>query len=500
MDRHADSRAASFRFSRMLPADHESQLDPVRLARLARRLTRAGEDLSVSSVPAGYTYFGQFVAHDLSFDKSQPGLERTLTDAELKQFRSPALDLDSLYLDGPRTGRPGRFYVDGSAALKTGTTVPVETVPELPGHDLPRRGSGSDAERRTAVIPDVRNDDNLAVAQIHTAFIRLHNRVLAMKTDEDAPPAERFARARRIVTRHFQWIVWHDYLPRICDPAVLDDVLEHGRKAFEPDAGSRDAPTMPLEFSIAAFRLGHSMVRSTYAWNLYIDLELRELFRNAARGGDLGGFPRLRSTRVVDLRRLFAFAGAAPGALPPVDLNLARRIDTRLTVGLRDLPVGTFDGATEASADERNLAFRNLMKARRVGLATGQAMARRLTKLGVSLTALDADDMVGSATELDPLGAALGRSGVRHTPLWVYVLREAELNGGVLHGVGARIVAETFHRAIEGSRTSIFSAPDWQPTLGAGPHPYSLADLLQWAFEGDVTALAPLEAQAAGPH
>jgi hypothetical protein len=179
-----------------------------------------------------------------------------------------------------------------------------------------------------------------------------------------------------------------------------------------------------------------------------------------------------------------------------VEHNAARRIDTRLTSGLRQLPTGTFDDAGETDDDKDNLAFRNLMKARRIGLATGQAMARHLESHGV--TALSAEEVAGSAAELDPLGPALGETGIEHTPLWVYVLREAELNDGVLKNVGARIVAETFHRAIQGSRTSILDDPDWQPTLGAGAHPYSLADLLLWAFEKDVTALAPLEAQAAG--
>jgi len=165
MDRHADSRAESFRFSQILPAHDGSQLDKVTLGRLARRLTRKGEDSSFSSIPAGYTYFGQFVAHDLSFDKSLRGLERTLTVAELRQARSPALDLDSLYLDGPQAGRPGRFYADGGPELKTGTTTPVETVPELPGHDLPRRATATLSSLRTSGMTAVRRSASVPVAR-----------------------------------------------------------------------------------------------------------------------------------------------------------------------------------------------------------------------------------------------------------------------------------------------------------------------------------------------
>ena len=78
------------------------------------------------------------------------------------------------------------------------------------------------------------------------------------------------------------------------------------------------------------------------------------------------------------------------------------------------------------------------------------------------------------------------------TPLWFYVLREAELNGGRLTGVGARIVAETIHRAMEGSRFSIVRDPAWHPTLGPDNATFRMSDLLLFAFEGKKDLLAPL--------
>ncbi len=81
---------------------------------------------------------------------------------------------------------------------------------------------------------------------------------------------------------------------------------------------------------------------------------------------------------------------------------------------------------------------------------------------------------------------------MKDTPLWFYVLREAELNNGKLKGVGARIVAETFHRAIEGSTHSIVRDPAWRPSLGPNNSTFRMVDLLLFAFQGRKALLAPL--------
>jgi hypothetical protein len=121
-------------------------------------------------------------------------------------------------------------------------------------------------------------------------------------------------------------------------------------------------------------------------------------------------------------------------------------------------------------------------------------MAAFLKGKGVTLTALtkaQIRDGDGGA-KLNHLTAAQRDSVLKNTPLWFYVLREAELNGGQLNGVGARIVAETFHRAIEGSQVSIVRDPSWRPTLGPDNKTFRMVDLLLFAFEGKKTLLAPL--------
>ena len=78
------------------------------------------------------------------------------------------------------------------------------------------------------------------------------------------------------------------------------------------------------------------------------------------------------------------------------------------------------------------------------------------------------------------------------TPLWFYILREAELNQGRLTGVGARIVAETFHRAMEGSTFSIVRDPTWRPQLGPDTSTFRMVDLLLFAANGKANILNPL--------
>jgi hypothetical protein len=421
-----------------------------------------------------------------------------VSPAQLLQARSPSLDLDSLYGAGPADPESAGFFRDASH-LKMGKTVAVGPDDAKDGFDLPRvGGSGPFSKRRKANIPDPRNDENLAVAQTHLAFIRFHDRVV--DTLPPTPPAQRFARARREVVRHYQWMIRTDFLPRICDAAVVDDVFTNGRKAFEVAADPTSVPTMPIEFSVAAFRLGHSMIRPGYSWNRRFDdgsgtLDL--LFTFSATGGNLGGGTRLPSNWIADFRRLYDFAeaGRADLGVPAAKANRTKRLDTRLVRALKNLPTGSFGGPAVPFGDPTaNLAFRNLTRARMVRLASGQQMVAFLKSKGVTVKALTKaqirDGQDGAS--LDGLTAAQRQAVLKDTPLFFYILREAELNGGKLAGVGARIVAETIHRAMEGSQPSIVRQPAWRPTFGPDSDTFRMVDLLLFAFEGKKNLLNPL--------
>jgi hypothetical protein len=486
--RTVEAEAPPFRFSRMGPGGGGRQPTDGTIARLGEAMAAGGG--GSSQIPAGYTYLGQFIDHDLTFDKTSVTFGDTVSAAELLQARSPSLDLDSLYGAGPSDPASAGFYAADGLHLKMGKTVAFEGETAREGFDLPRGAGSTRAEKRKAIIPDPRNDENLAVAQTHLALIRFHNRVVD-SLSTSLTPTQRFNRARRMVTRHYQWMIRTDFLPRICAAGVVNDVFNNNqRKAFEVGVTPTDVPTMPIEFSVAAYRLGHSMIRQAYNWNSIFDFNsgsLDLLFRFSGGSGNLDRQLRLASIWIADFRRLYDFgeAGRADLVVPAAQFNRTMRIDTKLVDPLRTLPRVT---------DEKNLAVRNLMRAKMVRLATGQQMATFLRSKGVAVTTLTRSQIRNgnNGAALDGLTQAQREAVLRDTPLWFYILREAELGAGKLRGVGARIVAETFHRAMEGSQVSIVRDPTWRPTLGPDSNTFRMVDLLLFAFAGRKNRLAPL--------
>ena len=379
-----------------------------------------------------------------------------------------------------------------------------------------------------ANIPDQRNDENLAVAQTHLAFIRFHNRVvseLAGKT----PSIRLFSTAWDTVVRHYQWMLRTDFLPRVVDPAIVTDVFTNGRRFFEVPAayddldwyaryGDRhiqpdDWPTTPIEFSVAAYRSARAWCEAPNEWNAVfnrnngIPATLLLLFAFSGTSGILAppksadelndpdvGSLRLPSNWVADFRRLYDFSEAKRDDLTvdPDDFNITKRIDTLLVNPWSSCrSAQSAAGAPQSTRPGRqlNLAFRNLTRAGMVKLGSGQQLAEY-----PDVPALTADQIVTGdrGASLDLLEADQKDSFAQHTPLWFYILREAELNGGRLTGVGGQIVAEVFHRAMEGSNASIVRDPSWRPTLGPDDNTFRMVDLLLFAFEGKQDQLAPL--------
>ena len=122
------------------------------------------------AIPAGYTYFGQFVDHDITFDPVS-SLQRINDPDALENFRTPRFDLDSVYGSGPgdEPFQYDRDSIDG-VKLLVGKGRDVNTGETTSEDDLPRNAQG------IALIGDPRNDENIIVSQLQLAFIKLHNK------------------------------------------------------------------------------------------------------------------------------------------------------------------------------------------------------------------------------------------------------------------------------------------------------------------------------------
>jgi hypothetical protein len=466
------------------------------LVELGTRMTElAGEDVlpvGDSPIPAVFTYFGQFLDHDITLDTGSATLEQLANPNlvplpnlnGLVNSRSATLDLDSVY-GGLRDPANANKMAVGPV---TPLNLPNRPTSPVPGkskfNDLPRQPPSADRnEDRAAIIGDPRNDENTIVAQLHTAFLKAHNSLV----DE----GRTFDEARIALTLRYQNIVLRDFLPRVCDPAIVNSIIAKAPKYY----GEKVKTFMPLEFSVAAYRFGHSMVRTAYDFNLnfspfsappVIPATLDLLFTFTALSGQLtpgnpvapgDGLPTLPENWVIQWERL-----AEMGAQTP---QMARAIDARLTpllFGLRNV-VGQPASEDEASVNAKNiapkLAVRNLLRGYLFGLPTGQAVARALGLAPLEgaalLTALPTATLKAAA---EPFKTA--------SPLWFYILAEAGNpagpNGKHLGAVGSHIVAETLVSLIRRSPVSILSNSK-DPDFGN----FKLADLLKLAARQDAT-------------
>jgi hypothetical protein len=372
---------------------------------------QADEPASLGSEAAGWPFFGQFIAHDITADRSAPQAHADLS--QLRNARSPRLNLEGLYGDGP-VGHPFLFQRDDPAKLLTAPG----------GRDLLRNTEG------TAIIGDPRNDSHVVVSQMHLAFVHAHNAFVDRVRTSGQPEARVFDTAARELLWHYQTAVLREFLPSLIGAELTDLIMNGDRRYYRP----RDQPFIPLEFADAAYRYGHSQIRHRY--------QLSAVEGAVPIFPDLLGFRPVAAEHHIEWSRLFDAAGAPPAAR-------SKKIDGRLVGPLIALPVAV-TGATEVE-EFHSLAVRDLERGEGVGLPSGEAVARRMGEPPLSA------EEVGTASA--------GWSG--ETPLWYYILREADVRaaGNRLGPVGSRIVGEVLVGLLELDTNSVRHAPSsWKPS------------------------------------
>jgi len=432
-------------------------------------------------VPAGYTYFGQFVDHDLTFDNTSSlnpsdvsGHDRSPTN-----LRTPRFDLDSLYGDGP-DAQPFMYAEDGASLLfKDSYQNQTQTSYDQAHQDLLRSPNGR------AIIGDKRNDENSIISQIHLAFVKYHNAVVKKLSRDDATltGTALFNKARNEVRWTYQKLVIEDFLPRIVKAEVLADL----QKAITPDRRKHlyalytepKRINLPREFVGAAYRYGHSGVRTGYRLNGDLEDKAKgtrlSIFPPSSRPksvlppdddsfkDSLLGFDPLPSNHVIDDWGRF-FPNKLPADIPlelgkpPKDdtpdgtlrLQFAYKLDTTLVDPMtvlppKVLPTSPIVGGAIAEvkkaiapchlpdpAGRPSLALLNLLRGNSYRVQGGQAIAAKLKERGHAVEPLapkylvtrqkDRETEEGVFFRFKEIDPALQAD----TPLWFYILAEAQ--------------------------------------------------------------------------
>ncbi|TMG39224.1 MAG: peroxidase [Chloroflexi bacterium] len=410
---------------------------------------------------AGTTFFGQFMDLDVTFD-SRSTLGVPTDPTATPNARVAAFDLDTIYGQGPFV-TPQFYQVEDQAKLRIESGGIFE--------DLPRNGDG------TAIIPDPRSDQNMMISGLNCAFILFHNRTVDYVRQQLGliDPAAIFAEAKRLVLWHYHWLILNEFLPLFVGPALVNDILNNGRRFYQPDKGQA---TMPVEFQGACFRLGHTMVRPSYRANLkgdngkpffgfIFDPALGDITPEKGKDpNDLrSGFRAPR--RFIGWQTFFDFKDG--------EIKRNKRMDTKISTPLFTLPLAAIASHKAPIA----LMQRNLLRHVTWSMPSGQSIARAM-----GVDRLSAEDL----KELKTYDLGLEEN----TPLFYYMLKEAELvpdsdigkNTGGFHlgPVGGRIVGEVVIGLLQSDPASwLGQQPDWTPSLQRPGPDFRMTDFLTFA-------------------
>ncbi len=383
-------------------------------------------------LPAAYTYFGQFVDHDMTYEGPSVDKDGSPQEPfEIPNLRQNWLNLDSLYGDGPGTVAEGIYTADGASF-----NVPEVVVGGKVAFDLPL-----DASTGHPLAADPRNVENVIVRQLHAMFLRLHNKAI---TDRSAS----FSEARLRVTHQYQWLVREHFLKEISDSTIYDRII------VEPLFDWQGQFSIPVEFSRAAFRFGHSMVRSGYGLGPgNVHVSLCSLFGGKNSAG------AILSKHAVPWIRFF-----------DSEHERSMFIDTSIESPLFDVPhsstnlfkTSPLPGSTNTNVSPCGhnglvLPHATLQRGAMARLPSGQSVHAELFGGSIQLQGIN----------YDPYADVKRCDLEEEIPLWYYVLLEAETSGkGLRLGpVGSCIVGEVIEGALWANKKSYLNVHgrSWEP-------------------------------------
>lgn len=429
-----------------------------------RCLGKMMRDIGVAhgeTADAGLTYFGQFIDHDLTYDVTPLGA-RNVEPTKIRNFRTPRLDLELIYGGGPERS-PDLYEADG-LRLRVGKTLPgLNGAEGGTPRDIGRYDNGAPCH---ADPNDTRNLENLLVMQIHVLFLRFHNEAVEQCAgaafNNQGLPDDTFKRAQQLVRWHYQWLVREIFLPAVVHGPTLRDIVWDGRKP--KIRWHDDGLFIPAEFSLTAFRFGHSMVRAEYRVNCrHPTVQLADLMTD-------GNPPRLSEDQLFEWGMLFRNLVVSGSRHIP-----SERINTGIAEPLHHLPEYTKRLFSDESAEPqpKQLPARTLLRGARAALPTGQEVAKSLIAQGIlepgqMLTPDQLMAAVPGVTTNDSGSMLRGSWMLDNTPLYYYILKEAEVLGGdnfTLGPVGSLIVAETIERVLWQDEESYvrMQGPEWTP-------------------------------------
>ncbi len=429
------------RFARLFSDLPPLYVDPLLLHEIGKaggKMEDKGAPNLTKKTPAGLIFFGQFIDHDITLDDSS-SLSANNDPESTENVRTPTLDLDCVYGEGPEANP---YLYDDDGKLLTGSDYPADLIPKWKNqHDLPRNPQG------TAIIGDPRNDENRIVSQMQLGFLRFHNKII--------DTGKEFEEAQRIARWHYQWIVVNEFLRIICGDWIVDDILSNGRKIYRPECLGTKEPFIPIEFSTAAYRFGHTMIpqklRVKPKGPQHIILD-----KDSVLGP--GFEPVTSNDSVVEWEALLDCGNG--------QFERAGDVDVKLAKALLDLPF-----LSDSPAFERSLAVRNLLRAQSFLVPSGEQVANEMIRAGASEITPEMIEEVQASVKKLKLP--------KDTPLWIYILAEGKAIGRMdentkgqktfeksegLGPVGARFVAEVIIGLLEhDTRSFLGSNRNWSP-------------------------------------